>query len=273
MHILLLGGTGLIGHAIARCASAAGHRLTLIVRDRSKALVLPNTECIEGTLAGSPEWIHLAAEADALIHAACDWSGDMAKSEPVLIDGLARSGFTGRIAYTGGVWGYLPGVVTEESAEVVLPSFDWSTAGWQQILGLGLDSVQVHPGLVWADGIAHHEPMNRAASAGEPIPYLAPGDQIQPLIHADDLADGYLRAVTLGRKGRDYLFVAENTPAQRIAEAVAARHALAIRACPADPDDPYAWSQTVSSARALAELGWRPQYTNAARTLSNGAIE
>ncbi|MBY8977462.1 NAD-dependent epimerase/dehydratase family protein [Rhodobacteraceae bacterium NNCM2] len=272
MHILLLGATGLIGGAVARCASTAGHSLTMVVRDPLRAPDLPAAEIVTGTLAGSPDWVHHAARADAVIHAACDWSGGMAESEPLLIEGIARSGFAGRIAYTGGVWGYCPGEVTEESAPFDMPSFQWMTDAWAQILRLGMDAVQVHPGLVWADDIPHHEPMHRAALAGEAIPLLAPGDQIQPLVHADDLADGYLRALSHGRHGRDYLFVAENTPARRIAEAVAARHGLETRLQQPEPGDPYAWSQSASSARALAELGWRPQYTDAAARLSNGAI-
>ncbi|MEM7177715.1 MAG: NAD-dependent epimerase/dehydratase family protein [Pseudomonadota bacterium] len=273
MHILLLGATGRIGGAIARAALSAGHQLTLILRSPEKVAERPRQVRIKGTIDAPDAWITHARGVDAVIHAACDWSGNMDNSEPGLIDTLARSGFSGRLVYTGGVWCFAPGAVTEATPRTVPENFDWSDRGWSQIQQLGMDAVWVHPGLVWGDGHAHYAPMDAAATARQPIPCLAPGDQLQPLIHADDLADGYLRALEHGQCGRDYLFVGENTPMRRIAEAVAMRHGLTVADVPGDPDDPYTWSQKVDCARALAELGWRPHNTDAARTLSNGAIE
>lgn len=271
MHILLLGGTGRIGSAIATAALDAGHRLTLILRDPEKVCEQSGLLRVKGTIDAPENWVAHAQGADAIIHAACDWSGNMGSSEPRLIDALAQSGFSGRLVYTGGVWCFAPGEVTEESPRTVPENFDWSDRGWTHIQQLGMDAVWVHPGLVWGDGYAHYAPMNEAAALGQPIPSLGAGEQIQPLIHAKDLADGYLRALELGKRGRDYLFVGENTPMRRIAEAVANRQGLAVADLPSDADDPYTWSQNVNCTRALAELGWRPHYTDAARTLSNGA--
>ncbi|MEM7236383.1 MAG: NAD-dependent epimerase/dehydratase family protein [Pseudomonadota bacterium] len=262
-RILLLGATGLIGTAVADRFAAEGHHVTGVMRNTDRA---PESvaQAIAGDLAAPEEWLPLLAEMDALIHCACDWEGDMARTEPRLIEGVIASGFRGRVLYTGGVWLYRPGpdLITEDSPIVGCDGFDWSTDGWDRLMAAGLDAVLIHPGLVWRDGVPHYWPAEEALNSRQPLPLLAPGEQIQPLIHSTDLADGYLRAFTSGQSRRDYLFVAENAPMQQVIEAWAAAYGLSTVRTEADDDDPNTWFQRVDSARARDELGWIPRFTD-----------
>ncbi|MEM7669530.1 MAG: NAD-dependent epimerase/dehydratase family protein [Pseudomonadota bacterium] len=268
-RVLLLGATGLIGTAVADRFTAEGHHVTGVMRNTDRA---PESvaQAIAGDLGAPEEWLPLLADMDALIHCACDWAGDMARTEPHLIEGVIASGFRGRVLYTGGVWLYRPGPdqITEDSPIAGCGGFDWSTDGWDRLMAAGLDAVLIHPGLVWRDGVPHYSPAEEALNARKPLPVPAPGEQIQPLIHSTDLADGYLRALTSGQSRRDYLFVAENAPMQQVIEAWAAASGLSTVRTEARDDDPYTWSQRVNSARARDELGWVPRFTDSAGFLA-----
>ncbi|MEM9046629.1 MAG: NAD-dependent epimerase/dehydratase family protein, partial [Pseudomonadota bacterium] len=219
-RILLLGATGLIGRAVAARFVQAGHDVTAVVRTPSRA---PGglARLVQGDLSEPDAWLDLLDQSDALIHCACDWSGDMAASETRLIQGVIDRGFEGRVVYTGGVWcfGNRAGVITEETPIDLPEGFDWSVAGWEQLVAGGVDAVWVHPGLVWSLEEPHYAPIGEACQTGSSVPVLAPEQQLQPLIFTDDLADGYLRAYEHGAPGRDYLFVGQNLAMEAIAAA------------------------------------------------------
>jgi len=268
MRVLLLGATGLIGRAVAERFAAAGHRVAAVMRDPSRAPA-PVAEAIKGDLAAPEGWLDHLETADAFVHCACDWQGDMAETEARLIEGLIARGSRGRILYTGGVWcfGEVAGPITEETPHAPSAAFDWDVQSWHRLIDAGADAVWVHPGLVWHETAPHHAPIREALRAGAPVPVLAPGDQLQPLIHASDLAEGYLAALEHGRAGRDYLFVGEHQPMARVAALWARNHGLETVSRAAAPGDPYAWSQRIGTARAEAELGWRPKVTSIAAAL------
>ncbi|MEM1275100.1 MAG: NAD-dependent epimerase/dehydratase family protein [Pseudomonadota bacterium] len=269
-RILLLGATGLIGRAVVARFIQSGHEVTAILRRPDRA---PSGlhRIVQGDLAEPEAWLDLLDQCDGLIHCACDWSGDMAVSEPRLIRGIVDRGFASRIVYTGGVWcfGNRDGLITEETPIDLPEGFDWSVAGWQALLAGGMNAVWVHPGLVWSLEEPHYAPIGEALQARGPVPVLTPGHQLQPLVFTTDLADGYLRAFERGAPGRDYLFVGQNLAMEAVAAAWAETRGLPLSRQESAPRDPYSWSQNVSSARALAELGWRPQYTDAVKTLRN----
>lgn len=239
MRAVVLGASGLIGRAVAGAFARAEHEVTALVRDRSRAPACA-AEVIEGDIAAPEAWIHALQNADALIHCACDWQGDMAASDARLLDAVLASGFSGRIAYTDGVWSFGPGAVgSTDPADDPVPQdgFEWVAAGWARLRSAA-DAVLVHPPLVWSD------------AERLPGPPLTPGTQHWPLAHADDLADGYLRAVEHGTRGAAYLFVTESL---RVADLAIA---MGVPLEEGAPNDAYAWDQNLAPS---APLGWQPR--------------
>lgn len=271
-RILLLGATGLIGNAVADRFASAGHHVMAVLRHPACA---PDSvsEAIKGDLARPEAWLSLLDQADALIHCACDWAGNMEETEPRLIEGVTGRNFKGRILYTGGVWGFgnAPGAINEETPIFIPKGFDWALDGWRRLCSSEADALCIHPGLVWHERAPHYSPIEQALKNRNPLPLLLPGTQIQPLVHAADMAEGYLRACENGRSRREYLFVGENLTMDSIVHGWSAANGLPVVEVESGPDDPYTWSQTVNSHRALDELGWAPRHTDLKLALSQMA--
>lgn len=240
MRVAVLGASGLIGGAVARRLAAAGHSVMALTRRKGSAPA--GTEELVGDLQAPETWAPAFARANAVIHCACLWGGDMAAVDRGLLATLRQAGFAGRVVYTGGVWLYGPN--PGAPLDVHLPPnppepFDWAEIGFAAFRA-AFDTVCVHPALVWSE------------TAPVPGPLLAPGTQRWPLVADTDLAEGYRLALERAAPGAEVLFAAETLPVAEIAAAAD----LPLAA--AEPDSPYGWDQRAEPTPGAMALGWRP---------------
>ncbi|RME50281.1 MAG: TIGR01777 family protein [Caldilineae bacterium] len=71
MHVIITGGTGLIGRALTQSLLADGHRVTVLSRSPGAVRGLPSGAEVVGWDARTAQgWGHLAAEADAIVNLA-----------------------------------------------------------------------------------------------------------------------------------------------------------------------------------------------------------
>lgn len=201
MKILITGATGYIGSAVAAALADAGHEVLALVRsDDTEATVRGHGwSPVRGDLRDPGRLRELAASAEAVIHAA-----NTGGEEAAEIDEAAAKAFLAALEgsgkpflYTSGVWvlGDTHGTIVDERARLNEPA---ALSSWRRELepeitraaGRGVHSVVIRPGVVYGRGGG----LPGMLARGE-LPVVGDGRQRWPLVHVDDLADLYLRAL------------------------------------------------------------------------------
>ncbi|WP_033067311.1 NAD-dependent epimerase/dehydratase family protein [Thalassospira australica] len=287
MRVFITGGTGLIGSAIIDKLIKKDHHVIALARSSASAskLRVAGASPLMGDITTPQNWITALPDIDAVIHAACDFSDQMPRIDANLLDHLIptlhRMPGTVRFVYTGGVWSYpetKPGQIADETVPFAsLPDFDWMIAGINRILGdEKLHGIIIHPGCVYATGRHGHIGLfHRAITSGQSdkrITIVGGDDINQPMVHTDDLADLYYRALINAKAGSSYIGVAINGVSNKTVAELIAKH-FAIAECRFETiskqtamDRLGNWAaglahhQHVSSAKAMRELGWKPKH-------------
>ena len=282
MRVFVLGGTGLIGSAVARQLVGRGHELLGLARSRASMTRLDQfgVTPIAGDV-GSPEsWIAKLPPLDAVIHMACDFSTDMATVDRRLMDALlpalAAQSQRPRFIYTGGCWLFgATGneIATEQTPPRPLPAFAWMVPQLQRVLASGeVDGIVVHPAMVYAREGGVFGRFARAAAEGRDVPVIASEAVRWPLVHAEDLADLYALALQRAPPGSSYIGAAiDGFPVGRIARAFArslgarseAPSIVSVDAIAAELGEwarGYALDQRLSGDKARRDLGWTPKH-------------
>ena len=284
MRILLTGGTGLVGGAVLR-ALVGSHSVTALTRraagKREKQRPDPSgATMVSGDLATLDRAVAGMAPFDALIHCAADFAAaDMGAAEAPLIAALeaGRLPLTpgARVLYTGGVWLYPDGpqVLRDETSPLdPLPAFAWMVDHWRRIAALPhIDAVMIHPGLVFdSAGRGAIAPWIAALEDGRPVPVIGDAGICWPMVHADDLADLYRRALTGLPRGESVNAVAvSGVPVDAVIRALAAERGIArpvIETVPVSAavaaEGPaaagFARNQRIDARKARRDLGWTP---------------
>lgn len=278
MQVLILGGSGLIGSAITAALAAAGHRAVGLARSEAAAARI--RACggipVDGDVTRPESWLPHLDEADVIIQASADFAADPAAAEEALIATLlAKRAALGsrRVIYTGGCWLYperTSPALSERDAFDPLPAFAYMVRNRERLLASGLDTVTVHPGIVWREDRGFAVDHVQSILGGETITVVGSLSTRWPLVHADDLAQLYRLALEKAAGGTDYLVVTDPgltvDAIIRHAETVAqSRAAIAItpviEAVARDGDwiAGQARSQKVITSKARDELGWQPR--------------
>ena len=110
LRVFLLGGTGLIGSAVARELVRRGHQLFGLARSGASAAKLDQfgVTPIIGDIGAPEAWVAALPPLDAVVHMACDFNTDMGGVDRRLLDrllpALVANGTKPRFLYTGGCW-------------------------------------------------------------------------------------------------------------------------------------------------------------------------
>jgi nucleoside-diphosphate-sugar epimerase len=281
MEVLVTGATGLIGTAVADRLLADGHEVhALCRRERAcRALACRGLRPLPGDLGQLADWTGRLAEVDAVVHAAATFDAAMAATDAAFVDALldqgrdrSRTRAALRVVYTGGIWLYgdRPGSVIREGDSFDPPAeFDFMLAARARLFEASdLSACVVHPGLVWRGEAGALAAFVDAARDGRAPEMIGSGAGHWSLVHADDLAGLYARALTAGQAGADYHGVCDpGVTVGAVAGAIAAHYAapqprrlsvsraMEVHGAAARL---YAYDQTMAADWTQRALDWSP---------------
>ncbi|KAF9488439.1 NAD(P)-binding protein [Pleurotus eryngii] len=206
MKVIVVGATGFIGFPVAQALARAGHIVYGLTRSEANAKKLAAEEIIpviaEPT---STSWHHLVAKLDVVIESIGGFP-DLAQASNAIIKGVSESATKLRppgapkltYIYTSGTW-----VQGDSRTEIVSDTTPLSIpvqlTAWRipleqaVITSTTLNGIVIRPALLYGRGGSLFETLFKSAQAGKVAWYGTPGGRFA-LVHADDLADLYVRA-------------------------------------------------------------------------------
>jgi dihydroflavonol-4-reductase len=290
-HVLVTGASGYIGGAVARALLAAGHRVTGLVREPSRAagLAAAGAALRTGDMLRPETYVPIVEQVDAVVHAAqLRYTGRLTgarirrirEADAVMAGALARACQTHgrRLMYASGGWvfgDHGDRWIDESVAHRPNPLGVWHAAAVARLRAMaagGLDAVVLHAGFVYGPGGNFQAAFAEQARKSGKIRYPGDGSNYWSCVHLDDLAAAYVAALERAPAGAEYnLADDEPLPLAQFAR-LAARELGAESAAPVPRamaalvfGRPVTASLTtsyrLSNARARDELGWSPAYS------------
>jgi nucleoside-diphosphate-sugar epimerase len=279
MKVFVTGATGYIGSAVVLKLLAAGHTVVGLARsdEAARKLAAAGAESSPGDIRDADTIKRAASEADGVIHAVATGTpdGPQADTQAVsaILDALAGTGKP--FVYSSGIWvlGNTGERVADEESELdPTPLVAWRPANEKLVLDAaarGVRSIVLRPAIVYGRGSGIVGDMVAEGRRKGVVRFVGAGDNRWPLVHVDDLADLYLKALEKAPAGT--LLLAASGPAltvREVAEAVAQATGCAGRveswpiAQARERLGPYAdalaLDQQVSSEKAIKLLDWQP---------------
>ena len=289
MKVLVLGATGYIGSVVAERLAKEGHEVVALARSEESArrLAAQGHRVETGDMRDATTVARLALAADATIHAANTNGADNAAADAALTQAVlaAYRGGAKRFVYTSGVWSFQgtgERVVDETSPADPLPLVATRIPVERAVVETG--HVVLRPAIVYGRGASLQGIVGMLVAEARRdgrVRYVGDGRQEWPLVHADDLADLYVRA--LSAPAGSMLHGVAGAPMAMRDIALAASHAGGApgrvaswpieeaRAALGGFADALALSQRVSSARTRALTGWTPQGPTLLEELLHGS--
>jgi nucleoside-diphosphate-sugar epimerase len=281
-RIFVTGATGYIGSAVvarlARDPRYEVHGLTRSI-ERARVLEAHGVHAVVGDLQASPEWLGVMQNCDAVVHCAFDLEHGASDRDAEALEAVRSSALDGRVRrllYTSGIWvvGPTDGAVLDETA----PLHPLELAAFRvahEAIALDLDAHEVEtvvlrPGMVHGEARGTFGAWWQEARTRGTVPCPG-GDQHWPVVHRDDVAEGYALALEHGQGGECYLLTDESRLTVReLAAAAAAASGASVR--PQTAAEVVAEAglfgkallcdQQFTAAKARRELGWVPRHAS-----------
>jgi nucleoside-diphosphate-sugar epimerase len=265
MKVFITGGTGYIGRPTIQALIRDGHEVTALVRnDRGAELVSRlGATPLRGTISDTDVLRDAAKQVDGVIHLAQDSDGDVPGVDRAAAEAMQEG--CAVYVHTGGTWVYgdTDGVVGE-TAKLNPPAIvAWRQANEREVVGRG--GIVVLPGLVYGNNAGLIEAFYVAPDG--PIRYIGDGANHWGLVHVEDIADLYVRALG-ARPGSTYIGVGDARPtAKDVSEALAGGEIMSISLADAIAQmgpiaEAFALDQQLTNARARQDLGWAPRHND-----------
>ena len=283
MQVFITGATGYVGSSVAAAFRRAGHRVRGLTRTAAKArrLAQQEIEPVVGDLADPKTYADVAAACAVLVHAAFEYSPNGVAKDRTALDALIDAGRRGArpktLIFTSGVWVHGAtgdGMVDETTPLNPVRLVAWRPAHEQLVLQAsagGMRGLVIRPGCVYGGPGGLTAPWFAAASAGKPPTVVGDGRNRWTMVHADDLADAYLRAAESGLGG-EVFDISDRSRATVLEMVTAAARAAGyggeIRPVPlaeaaqtmGDFAEALALNQHVDARKAVRLLGWQPRH-------------
>lgn len=208
MKVFLTGATGYIGSAVAEALLAAGHSVAGLARSQEAEQKIRSAGM-------TPVWADLkspesltahARTVEAVIHAGTTNDGRAdADAVHALMAGLTGTG--GCFIYTSGIWvlGNTGDVAADESAPLQPPPIvAWRPGLDQAVLnaaGPGLRTIVIRPAIVYGRGQGLPGMFVQSAIESGAARYIGDGENRWPMVHVEDLAALYVRALEKAEPG------------------------------------------------------------------------
>ena len=265
-RVLITGGTGFLGSAVARAFAESGYRLRLMLRENSPRENVESLEAefITANLANASSLRAAVDGCDGVVHVAADYR--LFVPEPtsmyrVNVEGTrdlmkaAKEAHVRRIVYTSSVavLGHrddgtpadenTPSTETDMIGHYKRSKFLAEAAVRHLVAGDGLPAVIVNPSAPVGPRDIKPTPTGRMvldAARGRMPAYLDTGLNI---VHVDDVAAGHLAAYERGRPGERYILGGDNLELREILAGIShlmGRRPPRIRLAPG-PLVPFAW--------------------------------
>ena len=285
MQVFVTGATGYVGSSVATAFRRAGHRVWGLTRSEVKArrLAQQEIEPVVGDLADPKTYADVAAECAVLVHAAFEYSPNGVTKDKTALETLLEAGRRGArpktLIFTSGVW--VHGDTGERMVDETTPLnpiklVAWRPAHEQLVLQAsgGVRGLVIRPGCVYGGPGGLTAPWFADAGAGKPPTVVGDGRNRWVMVHADDLADAYLRAGEsgLGGGGGEIFDISDRSRATVLEMAGAAARAAGYRGevhllqlaearkAMGDFAEALALNQHVDGRKAVRLLGWQPRH-------------
>ncbi len=292
MNVFLTGVTGYVGSAIAAALQHGGHTVTGLARsDKAvQTLTQRGIRVLRGDLYDGVALAQGVRDAAGVIHAASTGGSDMARAEQAAVAAMlgALDGTNKPFLCTQGSWDYgdtgaTP--TTEESPFHPIGLFAWRPVLAQRILaakGRGVRSIVISPALVYGHGGGIPAMLVQSARQHGAARFIGTGENHWTLVHVDDLADVYVRALAEASAGSTFIAAADPPYLVREIAAAASRGGGAAGKTEAWPleearqalgpiVDALVLDQRLSGARARRVLGWTPHAPSVLADLEHGS--
>ena len=281
MNVFITGATGYIGFGVAQAFRRAGHQVWGLTRSAAKATVLAQQEIrpVIGSLQQPESYEAAAEQCTVLIHCAADYQNDWAAVDRQTIETLLVASQRGlqpkTLVYTSGSWVYgdTGGRRVDETAVPVQfvigphrPEIERQVLGSTHVRGL-----VIRPAMVYGKRGGMTGTWFAEAARDKALHIPGDGHNHTALIHIEDLAQGYVRAVESKAKGEVFNFADKSHATLRDLATAAARAAgftgpiqfmprsLAAKRMGLDAEA-YTLDLLIDAGKAQRLLGWEPKH-------------
>jgi nucleoside-diphosphate-sugar epimerase len=281
MNIFITGATGFVGFSVATAYRRAGHTVWGLVRSDEKARLVARHEIrpVIGTMQKPDTWKEAAAKSAVLIHAAFDYQADSLALDRRTVQELLSLGRHGpqpkTLIYTSGVWVYgnTHGDLVDETTPLQPPKLVAQRPETEQQVLKSSDvrGFVVRPGCVYGRQGGLTATWFGGTATQNGLQAIGDGKNRWAMVHADDLADAYLRIGESGLSGGVFNITDRSRWSIREmldAVARAAGYSGEIKFVPVaeaaasmgDFAECLALDQHVDARKAVRLLGWQPKH-------------
>lgn len=280
MRIFVTGATGYIGMNVALALRRAGHEVWGLVRSAEKGVKLTRHEIhpVVGALDNIPGFLDAVTRCSVIVHAAEDKTDNERLDRQCLEAFLQIAGKGPQpktLVYTSGVWVYgdTGNALIDETAPLhPVKLKPWRPAHEDMVLKAGkMRGIVIRPGCVYGRQGGMTGFWFKGPSEGKPPLVVGDGRNRWAMIHVDDVAFGYVKAVESGRSSEIFNLTDRSRHSVLELATAAARAAGYQGPIPTMPmeearakfglfADCLALDQHIDSRKAVRVLGWHPRH-------------
>lgn len=280
MKVLLTGATGYIGSSLAESLRQAGHQVIGLAHSNQgeEALQSRGFQVFRGDIRHPEPIAQAAQETDAVIHTAMVQGSEMPQIEKKFVGALLKElkGTGKTFIFTSGIWvlGNTGEKIADEDTPVNPSPITMGRPELEeQVLAAApenIRSIVIRPSMVYGKGGGMIGMLLQSSRQQGYVRFIGDGENRWPLIHVEDLADLYLKALEQAPAGTSLIATGGLTMrVKEIAEVIS--QALEIPgkvvSWPVDQArqvmgpfaDALVLDQQVSAAKAKKLLNWQPK--------------
>ena len=283
MRIFVTGATGFVGFSVSAALRRAGHEVWGLTRSEDKARRLKKREIhpVVGTLQDQESLREVVDRCSVLVHAAVD-PDDTASLDRDTVDFLlsrSREESPKTLVYTSGVWIYgatRDGKVDESSPQRPIRLAAQRGETEKRVLAApGGRGLVLRPGCVYGKqggltGLFFAAAQKSVGEEGSGIRVAGDLRARWAMVHADDLADAYVRAIDQGASGVFNVVDRSRSSIGSMTRAAARAQGVGGEVVSMSPEEAaqafgqlaegLALDQHVDGSKAARHLGWNPRH-------------